>query len=107
MSPTVKKQRSRRYNVVMFSCYRNIVPFRQRCRPVRSGQDRPCPSSVWRCGLPKISSGFQAYVALGKEREKHLTLPISFLARLASLTIQSAVDMGDFAHVSICSCLYS
>ena len=65
-----------------------------------SGQDRPCSSSVWRCGLLKILSGFQAYVALGKERERHLTLPISLLVRLASLTIQSAVDMGDFAHVS-------
>ena len=87
---------------------RNVLLLRKYCSvsaeaSPSSGQDRPCSSNVWRCGLLKISIGFQA---LGKDRERHLTLPISFLVRLASLTIQRAVDMGDFAHVWICSCLY-
>ena len=58
MSPTVKKQRSRRYNVVMFSGYRNIVPFRQRRRPVvaRIGHVRPVFGGV---AFLKFPAGFR------------------------------------------------
>ena len=58
MSPTVKKQISRIYNVVMFSCYRNSVPFWQRRRPVvaRIGRVRPMFGGV---AFLKFQSAFR------------------------------------------------